>query len=204
MPLNNGIKAIIWDMGGVLLSEWDPAHRQQLAVQWGIPLEQLNRLVFQSESARLAAVGAISEEQHWEWIGKQVGVPLAGLDDFQLKFWAGDRIDPDVSDFIASVRENYTIALLSNAWTGTRKILDEYYNCLGLFHHVIISAEVKLAKPDPAIYRLMLDQLQVDPGESIFVDDLQENIDAAIRLGIHGIRFHNARQAVAAVREFLS
>jgi len=202
--MHNETKAVIWDMGGVLLREWDPVPRQQLAVDWGIPLKTLNRLVFQSESARLAATGDVSEQEHWEWIGRQVGVPAADLSAFQLQFWAGDRIDPDIREFLASLKNDYLIALLSNAWTGTRKVLDEYYNCLGLFHHAIISAEVRLVKPDPAIYHLMLDQLEVKPGQAIFVDDLQENIDAAEQLGIHGIHFLNAQQAISDVRQLLS
>jgi len=202
--LNADIKAVIWDMGGVLLRQWDAAPRQKLAAQWGIAVDRLLDMVFMSESAQRAALGHVSEEQHWEWIGNQVGVPTANLRDFQLEFWAGDRIDPDISAFIAALKKKYQTALLSNAWTQTRRILDEYYGCLGLFDHVIISAEVLLAKPDPAIYRLMLDQLKVAPGQAIFVDDLQENIDAAEQLGIHGVRFLDAQQAINEVSQLLN
>jgi len=202
--LNTEIKAVIWDMGGVLLREWDASPRQKLAAHWGVSVEKLLHLVFLSESARQAALGLVSEEEHWEWIGNQVGVPAVNLREFQLEFWAGDRIDPDVSAYIAALKKEYQTALLSNAWTQTRRILDEYYGCLGLFDHVIISAEVLLAKPDPAIYRLMLDQLKVAPGQAIFVDDLQENIDAAEKLGIHGVRFVDAQQAINEVSQLLN
>jgi HAD superfamily hydrolase (TIGR01509 family) len=50
----------------------------------------------------------------------------------------------------------------------------------------------------------MLDQLEVKPGQAIFVDDLQENIDAAEQLGIHGVVFWNAQQAISDVRQLLS
>jgi len=202
--MQNEKKAVIWDMGGVLLRLWDNRQRDLLAAHWGIPLEKLNWLVFQSESARLATVGDVTEEQHWEWVGRQVGVPPADLADFQVQYWAGNRIDPDVSGFITTQRQNYQMALLSNAWSGTRRILDEYYGIMGLFHHAVISAEVRLAKPDPAIYRLMLDQLKVEPGQAIFVDDLQENIDAAEELGIHGVHFLNAQQAISDVHQLLN
>lgn len=202
--MDTNIKAVIWDMGGVLLHQWNAEPRNKLAQQWGVPVEKLNHLVFQSESAQLAGVGGLSEEQHWQWIGEQIGIPASELVDFQLQFWAGDRIDPDVYAFITGLRENYQTALLSNAWSGTRRILDEYYGVLGLFDHAIISAEVRLAKPDPAIYRLMLDRLKTEPGQAIFVDDLQENIDAAEQLGIHGVLFLNAQQAISDVRQLLS
>jgi putative hydrolase of the HAD superfamily len=113
-------------------------------------------------------------------------------------------VDATLIEFIQSLRPAYKTALLSNAWTGMRKALEEYYNCLWAFDAVIISAEVRLAKPDPAIYKLMLDQLQIAPQEAIFVDDLIENIQAACDLGIHGIHFRNTDQAVTEVRALLA
>lgn len=202
--MTNKIKAVIWDMGGVLLREEDPIPREKLAAEYGISVNRLYELVFQSESSKLAGLGAISEEEHWNRIAQVIGILPDKLRDFQARFWAGDRVDPQLSDFIRGLESEYQIALLSNAWSGTRKALDEYYKCLGLFHHIIISAEVKLAKPDPAIYREMLHLVKAKPREAIFVDDLQENIDAANALGIHGIKFQNAEQAITDIRKLLN
>jgi len=190
-------------MGGVLLREWDPAPRQLLANDYKLSLSTLYQWVFQSESARLAGLGEISEEEHWAWVGNQAGVRPDDLIEFRKRFWSGDRIDSEITGFITNLRQHYQTALLSNAWSGTRRVLDEYYNCLGLFHHVIISAEVKLVKPDPAIYTMMLNRLEVEPHESIFIDDLSENIAAANQLGIHGIRFETPIQAMGEVRALL-
>jgi len=202
--MTNTIKAVIWDMGGVLLREEDPIPREKLAAEYGISVNRLYELVFQSESSKLAGLGEISEEEHWNRVAQTIGIPPDRLGDFQTRFWAGDRVDPQLSDFISGLKGEYRTALLSNAWSGTRKALDEYYGCLDLFHHIIISAEVKLAKPDPAIYCETLQLVEVKPGEAIFVDDLQENVDAANELGIHGIRFHKADQAIADVRKLLN
>lgn len=198
------IKAVIWDMGGVLLREEDAGPRLKLAEKHGIDLERLYQLVFNSRSAKLAGVGAISEDEHWNIVASEAGITKESLADFRTQFWSGDRVDAVLIGFIQSLRPAYKTALLSNAWTGTRKTLDEYYNCLGIFDHVIISAEVKLAKPNPAIYWLMLNQLQVAPQEAIFVDDLIENIQAACDLGINGIQFQNTAQALAEVRALLA
>lgn len=202
--MTDKIKAVIWDMGGVLLREEDPILREKLAAEYGISVNRLYELVFKSESSKLASLGAISEEEHWNRIAQVIGILPDKLGDFQTRFWAGDRVDPQLSDFIRGLKSKYLTALLSNAWSGTRKALDEYYRSLDLFHHIIISAEVKLAKPDPAIYREMLQMVEARPGEAIFVDDLQENIDAANELGIHGIKFQNAEQAIADVRKLLN
>lgn len=64
---------------------------------------------------------------------------------------------------------------------------------LNLFDGRIVSAEVGVAKPDAAIYRLLLDQFNLDPAETVFIDDKIENVDAARKLGIHGIHFTSPR-----------
>jgi FMN phosphatase YigB (HAD superfamily) len=70
------------------------------------------------------------------------------------------------------------LAIISNAWLH----LDRLLQLLGIgqyFQSVVVSAQVGLSKPDPAIYRLGLERLGVLPSESIFVDDLPANVLAA-------------------------
>lgn len=57
------------------------------------------------------------------------------------------------------------------------------------FDVVVVSSEVRVAKPDPAIFQMCLSQLGVEPGEALFVDDRIENIEAAARLGIQTFHF---------------
>jgi HAD superfamily hydrolase (TIGR01509 family) len=59
---------------------------------------------------------------------------------------------------------------------------------------VISSAEIGLAKPDPAIYRLALERLRVQAGEAIFVDDLARNTEAAESIGLPSLVFESPEQ----------
>ncbi len=68
---------------------------------------------------------------------------------------------------------------------------------------MIFSAEVGLAKPDRRIYELALEHLRVQPAEVFFVDDVQENVEAAQALGIAGIRFVNTEQTIADIKQYL-
>jgi len=56
-----------------------------------------------------------------------------------------------------------------------------------LFHHVIDSSEVGLRKPDPRIFELALEKLGVDAASTVFLDDYAGNVEAARRVGIHGL-----------------
>jgi putative hydrolase of the HAD superfamily len=76
--------------------------------------------------------------------------------------------------------------------------------CIDAFHVAIFSCEVGLAKPDPEIYKHILRLCSTEPEEAIFVDDFIENIEAANLLGIHGVLFKNAKQAMADVTALLN
>jgi epoxide hydrolase-like predicted phosphatase len=75
-------------------------------------------------------------------------------------------------------------ALLSNSWGDfyPRDLWD------GMFDVVVISGEVGMRKPEPEIFHLTLDQMELRPADCVFVDDLPHNITAAAELGITGVR----------------
>lgn len=68
----------------------------------------------------------------------------------------------------------------------------------------IVSGFVKLVKPDPAIYRLLLDTYDLRPEECVFLDDRKENIEAAKKLGMHTILFQNYEQAKSLLDQMIS
>ena len=68
-----------------------------------------------------------------------------------------------------------------------------------LFDGGIASCEVKLTKPDPAIYKLLLERCQLIPSETIFVDDSKPNTTAAFDLGITGIHYKGSSSFIRAL-----
>jgi epoxide hydrolase-like predicted phosphatase len=202
--MKHGIRAIIWDMGGVILRTEDWIPRINLAKKFGLTLDGIHELVFNSESGRRASLGEIDEETHWKNLGNELGITGETLQQFRDRFWEGDRLDQDLVNFIRSFKPSYTTALLSNAWTGARKVLTQNKPCIDAFHISIFSCEIGMIKPDPEIYRYLLRLGGVDPDESFFIDDAVENIDAANKLGIHGILFKSADQAIREVTKILN
>ncbi|RPF21618.1 HAD family hydrolase [Myceligenerans xiligouense] len=71
---------------------------------------------------------------------------------------------------------------------------------IGLLHDVVVSGRVGLAKPDTRIYELLAQRFDVDPARAVFVDDKQENVDAARRTGFHAIRFTDTATLRARLR----
>ena len=71
------------------------------------------------------------------------------------------------------------------------------------FHHIVISAEVGMMKPEQRIYEHTLEKVGVAPGEAVFIDDMPDNIAAAKAVGMHGIRFVSREQALAELEALL-
>lgn len=197
------IKAVIWDMGGVLLRTEDGSARIRLAEELGRSPRELNAVVFGSESAQLAEVGTITTAQHWENVAQILGLDEAALQHFKQEFWAGDEIDRGLIDYIHTLRPRYRTGLLSNAWSNARADLGGMYNFIETFDVSVFSAEVKMAKPDERFYRWILERLEVAPHESVFIDDFLVNIEAAAALGLHTIHFQGRDQALQSLEALL-
>ena len=190
------IRALIWDMGGVLLRTEDKTSRKKMAKKFGLEIFDLENAVFESETARMASIGKISAVQHWEAVAKYFGLNDVELADFKKDFWAGDLMDYELLEFIGSTRPALKTALLSNAWSDARCEIGEPTGLLSYFDVSIFSAEVFLAKPDPQIYLLVLEKLGVLPEEAVFIDDMERNVQAANNLGIYGLRFFSHQQII--------
>jgi epoxide hydrolase-like predicted phosphatase len=202
---NQPIRAIIWDMGGVLVRNMVPEPRNRLAETYHLSEVELEKAVFSNPVSPRASVGAAGIDELWESVRARLNIPLQQLPEFINTFWSSDRMDEELVDFILSLKDNFKTAMLSNAYDDARHSLGTRFpRLLSAFDEVIFSAEVKMAKPDPRIYHLVLDRLGVKPAEAIFVDDFIENVEAAQALGITGIHFRNGPQARQAVLEILA
>ncbi len=204
MTEKNPIKAIIWDMGGVILRTEDHKPREKWAIKWGITESELSDFVFGNEASRSATLGEKPTSAIWEFVGHHFSLSPQDREKFEKDFWAGDRIDEKLLDYIDSLRKDHITALLSNAWGDARQTINERYPNWNRFDVSVFSAEVKMAKPEPGIYRYLLDTLRILPREAIFVDDMPENVTAAVSLGIHGIRFLDTNQTILEINQLLS
>lgn len=199
------IKAIFFDLGGVILRTEYQAPRQYLAESFGMDYDDIDKVVFgggPNGSAARASLGEITEEQHWLNVMKVLKQPASEYGRIRDEFFAGDVIDRGLVEFLRSIKPKYKTGLISNAWSGLRNyIVREKLD--NVFHHMVISAEVGVAKPDPKIYHIALEQLQVQPKEAVLVDDFIENIEACEKVGMKGIHFKSPDLTLAQLKDLL-
>ncbi|MDH3943813.1 MAG: HAD family phosphatase [Anaerolineae bacterium] len=188
------IYVVIWDLGGVLVRTEDWGPRTRLAARLNLSVDQLSELVFGPAHDLRAQLGEISYDEHWRQVADSLGLPPERMDGLRAEFFAGDRLDDHLIEYIRGLKRTYTIALLSNALSNLRALIFEEWSIDDAFHHLTISAEIGLVKPDPAIYQYTLEQLGFEPYETVLVDDMPDNVAAARRLGMHAIRFRQPDQ----------
>jgi glucose-1-phosphatase len=189
------IRAVIWDIGGVIVRTEDRAPRTALGQELGMSYAEIDQLVFGCESAKLASLGKMDEQEHWRRVCDTLSLPQAESPRLQARFWEGDQVDYELVEYIKSLKPRYQTAVLSNAWSGMRAYIEETWRIHEAFDRLFISAELGLAKPDPRIYPLITRELGVLPEEAVFIDDFIENIQAAQAAGLHGVLFQNPQQA---------
>jgi epoxide hydrolase-like predicted phosphatase len=200
------IKALMTDFGGVLVRTHTDRSRRELERKFGWPPNTIEDRVFNSELSRQASHGLITEDVFWEQTARAFNLAqhdMTGL-EFRREFFADDFIDQELVSFMQNVRPAIKVGLISNAWSGLRRVLTDMFHIADLFDDMVISAEVNLMKPDERIYRLALDRFGIRPDEAIFLDDMPENIEAAKAIGIRGIRFQTTDQALTDIRSYLN
>ncbi|HSM70970.1 MAG TPA: HAD family phosphatase [Anaerolineales bacterium] len=199
------IKAVFFDLGGVILRTEYQAPRQRLAESFGMDYDDIDQVVFgggPNGSAAKATLGEITEEEHWLNVMKILKQPAGEFERIRDEFFGGDILDHDILDFLRSIKPKYKVGLISNNWSGLREfIIREKFD--DVFDHMVISAEVGVAKPDARIFQIALEQFQVQAKEAVFVDDFIENIEACEKLGMNGIHFKTPESALQQLKELL-
>lgn len=185
--MNRDIKAVIFDVGGVLLRTADQSGRQKWETRLGLPPGGAEAIVLNSEMGYQAQRGEISTEMLWTWVGARLKLGN-DLTQFRQDFWQGDFVDQSLVALVRKLRQRYQLAIISNAMDSLTETLTEYA-LLDEFDLIVGSAYEGIMKPDPVIYERTLHRLGVSPQESVFIDDSSANIAGAKALGINAILF---------------
>lgn len=201
--MGNSIKALIFDMGGVLLQTEDSNPRESMAERFGTTRRALEQFVFLSPTSLLSEVGNMTDMEHWQTVLDHFSVKGLSPQAAYRQFFSGDVVNQTLLDFITALKEEYKIGLLSNAWMNARENLRRRYDFLDYFDVSIFSAEAGTRKPEPAIFLKILNRLNVQAEEAIFIDDFEENIQGATKLGLHAIHYTDNASTVARIHEIL-
>jgi 2-haloacid dehalogenase len=190
------IKNIIFDLGGVLV-DWNP--------------EYVYLDVFNGDRKKMQWF--FDEVCTFDWNENQdAGYPLAQATEDRIKLYPqyeqwirmfygrweemlGGPIEGTVKILKELVNDrNYRVIALTNWSAETFPVALKRFDFLHWFEGIVVSGTEKTRKPFSAIYQITLDRYQLNPTNSLFIDDNERNVVAAQRMGIQTIHFQNPKQ----------
>jgi 2-haloacid dehalogenase len=196
--MQTDIKAIVFDFGGVLL-DWDPRN--------------LYRRYFPQDPAAMEQF--LTEVNFMEWNSqqdkgrpfKEATAELAGrfpqyrhLIHAFHEHWEESLVGaiPQSVELLKKLkRKGFPLYALSNWSAETFPITRHKYPFLEVFEDIVLSGEVRLIKPDPAIFKLLLERNNLEAHGCLLIDDSDRNIDTARKLGFQTIHFQSPGQLKA-------
>jgi putative hydrolase of the HAD superfamily len=173
------VRAVIFDFFGVICSEVAP-----FVLPRYMPAEEA--VAYKADAVERADLGELEFLDTLVDLSARVGAPVAELD---AAFRACIKIDPAMVALAETLRGKVRVGLLSNAMRPFIYEILTGHNLERLFDARVISCEEHLTKPNPAIYRLMVERIGVPAAECLFTDDNRINVDAALAAGMQAVRF---------------
>ena len=190
------ISGVILDYGEVLC--WRPSP-EALAEMAGIfDIGQDKFLSIYRSSRNPYDRGDFTAHDYWVEFARRAGVTLHtqqidSLRRLDVQMWS--NVNQEMTEWLARIHSRgIKTAILSNMQTDMATHVRRSFAWLSNFDHQLFSCELRAIKPDPVIYRHSLSLLKTAPAETIFVDDREENIQAARAAGIQGILFESVAQ----------
>lgn len=176
--------AVIFDLDGVI-RDWNDKEIATVETAHGLEPGAILSVGFCDELGPACMTGAMSYREWMDEIRRRVIERHGEHTEGALDFWERNigHVNPDMVDLLRSVRQHAVVACLSNGTTRLRRDLHAL-DLTSEFDVIFNTAEIGTAKPDPAIFLHVLDELDVPAGSAAFVDDLIENVHGARSVGI--------------------
>ncbi len=188
------LQAVVFDLGGVLI-DWNPRHLFRKVFDGDEPaMEHFLATVCtpawndQQDRGRPFEVGiALLLAEH-----PGFAEPIRAFRSRWIEMLAGPV--PGSVELLSELRERGTaIFALSNWSAETYPEARDHYPFLSWFQQILLSGEVGLAKPDPAIFELARERFGIRPAASLFIDDSLANVEGARAAGFQTTHFRDAR-----------
>ncbi|MDO4662993.1 MAG: HAD family phosphatase [Tissierellia bacterium] len=191
------IKNIIFDMGGVLIEFAGPIYVRNHYKDDIYLIDEL----FHSKDWEKVDLGLAKEEDLIEKFTRKYPDKKDEIEDILLN-WHKEVIYKN-TDIIDKLKNDYKIYALTNMGENHFNYLSDR-NFFDRFDGVIASYKLHLIKPDNRIYEKLLEEFDIDPTESIFIDDNKKNIKASEKLGFNSILYDGNIDLYEKIKEIIA
>jgi len=195
------IQSIVFDWGGVLIK--DPSLQMIHYFAKILHVSSAEFLRVYKKFSQDFQYGTLSEPMLWEAVCEGLMIPQPAFSSLWGTAFRHAYVENKETFRLASrLKANgYRISLLSN--TEAPSVGFFFEQKYTLFDVVVFSCLEGTRKPEERIYRILLQRLHAKPDEVIFIDDNEQYVNGAAKVGIHAVRFRNCRQLRTALRSLL-
>jgi putative hydrolase of the HAD superfamily len=192
--VNPKIKAIISDLGGVLINlEYDRFIKAFINKKPTLTKEVLFDSLYDMKLMYDLHSGKLDGNGIYNYAIDKLEMELT-FDEFK-KIWNDIMsLNSPMVEFLKNKKEKYRLIMLSNIGPIHHENIEQNFKEVLFFHDYVLSYMTGYAKPDKEIYELAIKKSKCKPNQCLFIDDLEENIDAARKSGIQTIHFKNFKQ----------
>ena len=195
-PIPNNVRAIILDYGMVLCRQPSLQEIDRMAQIFGVDHPTFWQLYEKNRGAY--DKNDIGGNEYWGRFASDTNTPLDDVTLEKLLRWdieMWSHLEEPLLSWTRSLQAGgFQTALLSNVHLRFSAHIRSGSEWLQLFDHLIFSSEVRLIKPDPAIFLKCLQALGVKPEQTLFIDDRDANVKTAIALGGYAIKYESVPQ----------
>ena len=191
---NMMIKAIAFDIGGVLLyDKWD-SYLAKLEKEFGVKADAIHESIQRKVPWFLYGKGKISGQTFWKMIRERSTIPAEVIE--RLRKTNLDRLKPipGIREMIKNLKKNYKVYSVTNIEKESSAYIKNKFDVYKLFDGVIMSFEVGSRKPEKKIFRVLLSKYHLKPAECVFIDYRDFNLVPAKEIGLKTILFKNPKQ----------
>jgi putative hydrolase of the HAD superfamily len=191
---------LIFDLGGVVV-RWDPE-----AIISGVFSDErlkarVREAVFQHPDWLELDRGTLGREEAIARAARRSGVAASEIRRLLLAVPPSLAVFPDTVALMRRLRaKGHPLYCLSNMHPASIEYLESTQDFWDVFSGRVISCRLQLCKPEPAIYQHLLRAFGLEGKDTLFIDDVQKNLDAAAALGIGTLRFESAAQCERELR----
>lgn len=187
------IKTIIFDFGRVISEQKPPSLFSSYEEDLGLQPDTINSIMFDSQAWQDALLGRKTFEEFWQAIGPLLGLKTPeAIEAFHRRYHGDEAINTGLLRLLHRLHGRFKLAILSNSPPGLLEWLVDW-KIHHLFDVVFCSGDEGIVKPDPAAFQIILQRLDVEPEEAVFIDDTIDHVLAARMHGLRGIRFTTAQ-----------
>lgn len=185
------IRAVVFDYGMVLTDAQEPVAHAKLREITGLPAERFEALYWADRHAY--DEGKLTGLEFWQKLLRAAGLEVAEGTAEELNLWDArmwTTENPEMLRWQLELkRRGFLTAILSNMGDNVLENMKREFDWLSRFDVLVWSYQLRMAKPEAAIYQHVVKELGIGAEEALFVDDKLVNIEAARALGMKAIQF---------------